>query len=94
MRRLSNHENLEEISQVMKEFKSVKWKFILTEISEKSSFRKLNSKAQEYLDDSHFYDLDLLNDNADITGRQVTINKSDTVKEGKVKRNQTVFVFV
>jgi hypothetical protein len=70
----------------MKDFSNIKWKFMLTEASEKSSFRKLNSKAEEFLEDSHYYDLDLLNENSNVLGRQVKINKSDTVKEGKVKR--------
>ena len=71
----------------MKNFKNVKWKFLLSNSSENSSFRKLNSPVQEYLEDSHYYDLDLLNENSNSLKRKVTINKSDTVKEGKVKRN-------
>ena len=86
MRRLSSFENLVEIDQIMKDFKNIKWKFLLTNISEKSSFRKLNSAVQDYLEDSHYYDLDLLNENSESLGRKVKINKSDTVKEGKVKR--------
>lgn len=86
LRRLSHFESLEAISQTMKDFRNVKWKFLLTRVSERSSFRRLNSSAQEYLEDSHFYDLDLLCENSDVLGRRVTISQADTVKEGKVKR--------
>ena len=86
VRRLSHFEDLEQISQIMKDFKNVKWKFLLTNVSEKSSFRRLSSSVKDYLEDSNFYDLDLLSENSEILGRKVTINQSDTVKEGKVKR--------
>jgi hypothetical protein len=89
MRRLSSFENLIEIDQIMKEFKNIKWKFLLTNRSEKSSFRKLNSAVHDYLEDSHYYDLDLLNENSGALARKVEINKSDTVKEGKVKRKES-----
>ena len=67
----------------MKKHKQVKWKLVINKKSDQSAIKKLESPLQEYLDDSRFYDLDMLNPSS---SRKVVINKTDTVKEGKLKR--------
>ena len=85
VRKLCGFERLSRLHKEMKKKKHVRFKLVVRDLSQGSKFRKMNSAAQEYLEDSKFYDLDLLSEESPFAERKVRIDQKQTVKEGKLK---------